>query len=167
MSLGRGRPAPLGPSLALALMAAVAPGAARADTCEEHGPARVLVVEEVGGGRVLHQEPVQPGDVVALAWVHSSENVPVRGVLVVEPGGGFRVTETAFAGPGPGLPAPGPGDAWRYRDGMIVAVDGRVVEDVRLRISRVARQRLTLPSGREVDLSAVVPEGAAVRIAVR
>jgi hypothetical protein len=100
----------LGLSVAVALVAAVAPGVVRADMCEEHGPTRTLVVEDVGGGRVLHQEPVQPGDVVALSWVHSSENIPVRGVLVVEAGGGLRVRETAFAGPGPGLPAPGPGD---------------------------------------------------------
>lgn len=156
----------LGVSVAIALVA-VGPPPARADMCDEHAPARVLVVEDVAGGRILHQEPVVPGDVVALSWVHSSENVPVRGVLVVAPDVGLQVKETAFAGPGPGLPAPGPGDAWRYRDGMIVTEGGGAVGDVRLRVSRVARQRLTLPSGREVDLSATVPEGAAVRIAVR
>jgi hypothetical protein len=146
---------------------ALGPHPSHADTCETPGPAAVLVVEDLTGGRVVHREPVQPGDRLTLSWVHSSENVPVRGVFTVEPDGTLRVDETAYAGFGPGLPEPRPGDAWRYRDGMIVVSGGASLPELRLRVSPIARQRLTLPSGREVDLPGLLPGGAAVRIAVQ
>ncbi|HXG16269.1 MAG TPA: DUF1850 domain-containing protein [Calidithermus sp.] len=146
------------------VLAAGAPWSAGADTCEELP--RTLVVEDVSRGQVLHREPVNPGDRLALAWVHSSERVPVRGILVVEAQGGLRVVETAFAGPGPGLPEYRGEQPWRYQDGLIVAPGGDVLPELRLRVSPVARQRLTLPSGRQLDLAEAVPAGAAVRIAV-
>ncbi|HXG04549.1 MAG TPA: DUF1850 domain-containing protein [Candidatus Binatia bacterium] len=146
---------------------AFAPHVADADMCEEHAPEQVLVVEDVDGGRVVHREPVRPGDRLMLSWVHSSENVPVRGSFIVEADGSLRVHETAYAGFGPGLPAPQPGDAWQYRDGMIVTAGGAALPELRLRVSPIARQRLILPSGREVNLPELFPGGAAVRIGVR
>jgi hypothetical protein len=150
-----------------AAVAAFVPHTANADLCEAHAPERMLVVEAVDGGRVVHREPVRPGDRLTLSWVHSSENVPVHGRFAIEADGSLRVEETAYGGFGPGLPAPQPGDAWEYRDGMIVTAGGASLPELRLRVSPIARQRLTLPSGREVDLPGLVPGGAAIRIGVR
>jgi len=129
--------------------------------------ALVLVVEDVRGGGVLAREPVRPGDVLLLAYVHSSEHVPVRGTFRIEPDGGLSVTETAFAGFGPGLPELGAGDAWRIEGGMIVhePVGARLAE-LRVRVAPVTRHRLRLPSGRELDLSALLGTGGPVRVRV-
>lgn len=161
------RPVRLGLVVALTVAGAVGPPPSRAGMGAAPGPARVLVVEDVSRGDVVHREPVQPGDRLTLSWVHSSENVPVRGLFAIEPDGALRVAETAYAGFGPGLPEPRPGDAWHYRDGMIVVSGGGSLRELRLRVSPIARQRLTLPSGREVDLPALVPPGGVVRIAVQ
>ena len=129
--------------------------------------ALVLVVEDVRGGGVLAREPVRPGDVLALAYIHSSERVPVRGTFRVEPDGRLAVTETAFAGFGPGLPELRAGDAWRLEAGMIVhAPAGLTLAELRLRVAPLTRHRLSLPSGRELDLSALLAPGGAVRVRV-
>lgn len=126
------------------------------------------MVEDARTGRVLHREPVRAGQAFELSYVHSSEHVPVRGVVRVEPDGSLSVTETAFAGFGPGLPALAPGDPWRIEDGMIVAGGpGPRLPEIRLRVSPIARQRLVGPSGRAVELDELVSPGGAVIIRVR
>lgn len=127
----------------------------------------VLVVEDVTHRRVLHRAEVEPGSLLVLSYVHSSEHVPVRGTLVVEPDGALRVTETAFAGFGPGLPQPQAGDAWRFEDGMIVVpAAGERLHELRIRVAPATRHRLRTPSGEELDLSALMNGGGSVRIHV-
>jgi hypothetical protein len=127
---------------------------------------RHLVVEDAATGRVLHREPVRPGDTFALAYVHSSEHVPVRGVFRVGPDGSFTVVETAFGGFGPGLPELRPGDDWLIRDGMIVARGSDVrMQELALRVSPITHHRLTTPGGVGLDLSDRL--GAAGRVRVR
>jgi hypothetical protein len=141
--------------------------ASGADGCS--GPLRRprLVVEDLARGRVLHTEPVTPGDAFVLAYVHSSEHVPVRGTFRVGPDRTLRVTETAFAGFGPGLPAPGPGDAWEIRDGMITVRHAEApLPEIVVRVVPLTRHRLRLPSGRELDLSALMGAGGAVRLVI-
>lgn len=149
--------------MGIALVALVTSGAA--GCVATRGP--VLVVEDVTRQRVLHRSPVGPGSLVVLSYVHSSEHVPVRGTFVVEPDGALRVKETAFAGFGPGLPEPNAGDAWRFEDGMIVvpAAGERLVE-LRVRVAPFTRHRLRIPSGEDIDLSALMNEGGSVRIHV-
>jgi len=85
----------------------------------------------------------------------------------VEPDGRLAVTETAFAGFGPGLPELRAGDAWRLEAGMIVhAPAGLTLAELRLRVAPLTRHRLSLPSGRELDLSALLAPGGAVRVRV-
>lgn len=131
----------------------------------EGGP--VLIVEDVTRARVLYRGAVEPGGVLVLSYVHSSEHVPVRGTFVVEASGWLIAKETAFAGFGPGLPEPKAGDAWRREDGMIVVPSaGERLQDLRIRVAPFTRHRLRTPSGEDVDLSALMGDGGAVLIRV-
>jgi hypothetical protein len=123
----------------------------------------VLMVEDLARGRVLAAEPVAAGAEVVLHYVHSSEGVPVRGTLRVEPDHSLRVVETAFAGPGPGLPTRGP---IGRRDGLFVHHGQVPLGELRLRIVPRTRHRLVLPSGRALDLSAAMGDGGPVRVRV-
>jgi hypothetical protein len=127
---------------------------------------RDLVVTDLTASRVLHRERVTPGARFTLAYVHSSEHVPVRGVFRVERDGSLTVVETAFAGFGPGLPALREGDRWRTADGMIVAESDTRLDDLTVRVVPVTQHRLTTPAGHELPLSALVPAGTAIRVSV-
>jgi hypothetical protein len=103
-----------------------------------------------------------------LAYVHSSEHVPVRGTFLIEADRTLTVAETAFAGFGPGLPDVRPGDAWQIRDGMIVhRAGGAPLPELTVRVVPLTRHRLRLPSGAELDLSALMGSGGPVRLSVR
>jgi hypothetical protein len=132
-------------------------------------PPLELVVEDVTTGRVLHHEPVRPLDTFTLAYVHSSEHVPVRGVFRIAADRTMRVIETAFGGFGPGLPALKPGDEWRIEDGMIVArVSEASMGELVVRIVPITRHRLMTPLGAELDLSTLMgAAGGAVKIFLR
>ena len=126
----------------------------------------VLLVEDARDG-VLAAEAVRPGDVLVLTYVHSSEHVPVRGTFRIERDGTLSVTETAFAGFGPGLPELGARDAWRIERGMIVHEPvGVALAALRVRVAPLTHHRLSLPSGRRLELSALLGSGGAVRIRV-
>jgi hypothetical protein len=130
-------------------------------------PALILLVEDLGDGRTVHREAVAPGAHFTLAYVHSSEHVPVRGTFRVETDGTLALTETAFAGFGPGLPSLGPGDAWRVEDGMFVLRPrGESLPELTVRVDALTRHHLIAPSGRALDLSALMRSGGAVRIRI-
>jgi hypothetical protein len=124
------------------------------------------VVDDVTGRRVLYRAPVEPGRIVVLSYVHSSEHVPVRGTFAVESDGTLRAIETAFAGFGPGLPEPTAGEAWRFEDGMIVVPAHERLAELRVRVAPFTQHRLRLPSGDELDLSAVMLDGGTVVIRI-
>ncbi len=146
--------------------AALAAAAGAAAWLAFGGP--VLVVEDIGARRVLHRERVSGGEAFVLSYVHSSENIPVRGIFRIETDGTLALRETQFAGFGPGLPALKPGDAWAIRDGMIVAAGPATpLPEIRVRVAPITRHRLLTPAGREVDLSTLTGAGGAVRISVR
>jgi hypothetical protein len=127
----------------------------------------VLVVEDVARDRVLYRAPVVAGSTFVLSYVHSSEHVAVRGTFVVEGKGTLLARETAFAGFGPGLPEPKTGDTWRAEEGMIVVPsDGPRLPELLVRVVPVTQHRLRTPSGEDLDLSALMKEGGAVRIRV-
>lgn len=109
------------------------------------------------------------GTTFTLAYVHSSEHVPVRGTFRLDDDGSFAVVETAFAGFGPGLPALKPGDDWKIRDGMVVARDPLIrLGEVRVRVLPITHHRLTTARGADLDLSALMGEGGgAVTISIR
>jgi hypothetical protein len=127
----------------------------------------MLVIEEASSTRAIHREPIAADAVLTLAYIHSSELVPVRGVLRVAGTGGLHVVETAFGGLGPGLPAHGPGDEWTRSGGLIVHRPPPVpMSGLRLRVKAVNDYRLRTPAGVELVLSALVEDGAAVTIRV-
>jgi hypothetical protein len=127
----------------------------------------VLTVTDLDRGRVLAREPVEPGALIRLAYIHSTEGRPVRATLRVEGGHTLRLVETAFPSVGPGLPL-GPEGTWAIEDGLIVnRAPSAPVPEIRLRPVPVTQHRLTLPSGRVLDLSALVEPGSAIRLAVQ
>ena len=127
----------------------------------------LLVVEDVMRSRVLYRARAEPGRRLVLSYVHSSEHVPVRGTFVIETDGALSVKETAFAGFGPGLPEPRAGDAWRVENGMIVVLaGGERLPELRVRVAPFTRHHLHLPSGDDVDLSALMNGGGSVSIRV-
>lgn len=127
-----------------------------------------LLVEDLRERRILHRERAGPGAVFTLDYIHSSERVPVQGTFRIERDGVLTVVETAFAGFGPGLPQLGPGDDWRLENGMIVhRPQGEPLAGLRVRVTPVACQRLTTPSGRVLDLAALTTPGTPILVSVR
>jgi hypothetical protein len=126
-----------------------------------------LTVTDVAHRRVLAREPVDPGALVRLSYVHSTEGRPVRATFRVEADGQLRLVETAFPSVGPGLPPLGPEGTWTMEDGMIVARGEHApMPELRLRVVPLTRHRLVLPSGRALDLVTLVEPGDAIRVAV-
>ena len=127
----------------------------------------MLTVEDVDRGRILAREPVEAGARIDLTYVHSTEGRPVRATLRVEPDGALRLVETAYPSVGPGLPLP-PEGGFTIEEGLIVTrAPGPPLRELRLRPVPLTRHRLVLPSGRALDLGALVAPGDAVRLTVR
>jgi hypothetical protein len=127
-------------------------------------PGLVLTVEDVDRGRALTQESVEAGARIDLTYVHSTEGRPVRATFRVEADGSLRLVETAYPSVGPGLPV---GPEVAIEDGLIVTrAPGPPLRELRLRPLPLTRHRLVLPSGRALDLGALVDPGAVVRLTV-
>lgn len=156
---------------ALLLALALAAAAASAGALAWAGRGSTLVVEDVGQARILHRERVSPGDLFTLDYVHTSERVPVRGTFQIGADGGLTVTETAFGGFGPGLPELSPRDDWRFEGGRIVyrprPDPATALAEFRLRVSRIARQRLTTPTGQVLELAALAADGSPIVVRAR
>jgi hypothetical protein len=121
----------------------------------------------VDRGRLLAREAVAPGARIALTYLHSTEGRPVRATVRVEADGSLRLVETAYPSIGPGLPL-GPEGTWAIEDGLIVTrAPGPPLRELRLRAVPLTRHRLVLPSGRALDLGALVAPGDVVRLTVR
>jgi hypothetical protein len=103
-----------------------------------------------------------------LTYVHSTEGGPVRATLRVEADHTLRLIETAFPSVGAGLPLLGPEGTWAIADGLIVTrAPSAPLPELRLRAVPITQHRLVLPSGRALDLGALVEPGGAVRVLVR
>jgi hypothetical protein len=123
---------------------------------------------DVEQGRVLAREPVEPGALIGLAYVHSTEGRPVRATYRVEADRSLRLVETAFPSVGPGLPPLGPEGTWAIEDGLFVNRSPTPpVTELRLRAVPLTQHRLTMPSGRTLDLGALVAPGHPIRLAVQ
>jgi hypothetical protein len=128
----------------------------------------VLTVTDVDQGRVLARERVEPGALIALSYVHSTEGRPVRATLRVEADATLRLVETAFPSVGPGLPPLGPEGTWSIEGGVIInRAPSAPMSEFRLRAVPITQHRLILPSGRSLDLSALTAPGDAIRVAVQ
>jgi hypothetical protein len=157
----RRRAARGGAALELALLVAACAAAPPAER------ALALTVTDVARGRVLARERVEPGAWVRLTYVHSTEGRPVRATFRVEADRTLRLVETAFPSLGPGLPALGAEGTWTVEDGMIVVrSESAPMAELRLRAVPLTRHRLTLPSGRTLDLGVLVEAGDPIRVAV-
>ncbi len=127
----------------------------------------MLTVTDVSRGRSVAEEHVEPGALLRLAYVHSTEGRPVRATLRVERDRTLRLVETAFPSIGPGLPPLGTDGTWAIEDGQIVnRAPSAPLAELRLRAVPLTQHRLTLPSGRVLDLGTLVGPGDAVRVAV-
>ena len=92
----------------------------------------------------------------------------MRATLRVEADHTLRLVETAFPSVGPGLPPLGPEGTWTIEDGVIVnRAPSAPLPELRLRAVPLTQHRLTLPSGRVLDLGALVAPGNAIRLAVQ
>ena len=141
--------------------------AAGCATAGGEGGGLVLTVTDVDRGRVLARERVEPGSLVVLSYVHSTEGRPVRATLRVDADHSLRLVETAFPSVGPGLPPLGPAGTWEIADGLIVTRGPSApFPELRLRAVPATQHRLVLPSGRTLDLGALVEPGSAVRLIV-
>jgi hypothetical protein len=127
----------------------------------------VVTVTDVSRERVVAKERVEPGALLRLSYVHSTEGRPVRATLRVEGDGTLRLVETAFPSVGPGLPPLGADGTWTIENGQIVnRAPSAPLAELRLRAVPLTQHRLTLPSGRVLDLGALVAPGDAIRVAV-
>ena len=127
----------------------------------------MLTVTDVSRGRVVAEEHVEPGALLRMAYIHSTEGRPVRATLRVEGDRTLRLVETTFPSVGPGLPPLGADGTWAIEDGQIVnRAESAPLPELRLRTVPLTQHRLTLPSGRVLDLGALVAPGDAVRVAV-
>lgn len=127
----------------------------------------MVTVTDVSRERVVAKERVEPGALLRLSYVHSTEGRPVRATLRVEGDGTLRLVETAFPSVGPGLPPLGADGTWVIENGQIVnRAPSAPLAELRLRAVPLTQHRLTLPSGRVLDLGALVAPGDAIRVAV-
>jgi hypothetical protein len=128
----------------------------------------VLTVTDLDRGRDLARERVEPGALVGPAYIHSTEGRPVRATFRVESDHTLRLVETAVPSVGPGLPPLGPEETWAIEDGLIVSRDPSApLPELRLRAVPLTQHRLLMPSGRTLDLGALVEPGGAIRLAVQ
>ena len=127
----------------------------------------MVTVTDVSRERVVAKERVEPGALLRLSYVHSTEGRPVRATLRVEGDGTLRLVETAFPSVGPGLPPLGGDGTWAIENGQIVnRAPSAPLAELRLRAVPLTQHRLTLPTGRVLDLGALVAPGDAIRVAV-
>ncbi len=127
----------------------------------------MLTVTDLDRGRVPVRERVEPGALISLAYVHSTEGRPVHATLRVEGDHALRLVGTAFPSVGPGLPPLGPVGTWAIEDGLIVnRAPSAPLPELRLRAVPLTHHRLTLACGRVLDLGALVEPGSAIRLAV-
>ena len=127
----------------------------------------MLTVTDVSRGCIVAEEHVEPGALLRMAYIHSTEGRPVRATLRVEGDRTLRLVETAFPSVGPGLPPLGADGTWAIEDGQIVnRAESAPLPELRLRAVPLTQHRLTLPSGRVLDLGALVAPGDAIRVAV-
>ena len=127
----------------------------------------MLTVTDVSRGRIVAEEHVEPGALLRMAYIHSTEGRPVRATLRVEGDRTLRLVETAFPSVGPGLPPLGADGTWAIENGQIVnRAESAPLPELRLRAMPLTQHRLTLPSGRVLDLGALVAPGDTVRVAV-
>ena len=125
----------------------------------------MVTVTDVSRERVVAKERVEPGALLRLSYVHSTEGRPVRATLRVEGDGTLRLVETAFPSVGPGLPPLGADGTWAIENEQIVnRAPSAPLAELRLRAVPLTQHRLTLPSGRVLDLGALVaPRGRALK----
>jgi hypothetical protein len=125
-----------------------------------------LVVREARGSRVLLRLLVAPRERFTLSYLHSLSRTRVSGVFEVAAGGDLVVRETSFGTFGPGLPELREGDRWEIRDGVIrqFGLNQRVPE-LSLFVHPYTEHRLEV-AGRTLDLSATLPAGTLVKIAI-
>jgi hypothetical protein len=127
----------------------------------------VLTATDLDRGRVLARERVEPGALISLAYVHSTEGRPVRATFRVEGDHALRLVETVFPSVGPGLPPLGAEGTWAIENGLIVnRAPSAPVPELRLRAVPLTQHRLTLPSGRVLDLDVPDARGSAIRLVV-
>ena len=127
----------------------------------------MVTVTDVSRERVVAKERVEPGALLRLSYVHSTQGRPVRATLRVEGDGTLRLVETAFPSVGPSLPPLGADGTWAIENGQIVnRAPSAPLAELRLRAVPLTQHRLTLPSGRVLDLGALVAPGDAIRVAV-
>jgi hypothetical protein len=125
-----------------------------------------LVVKDANASRVLLRLLVAPRERFTLSYLHSVSQTRVSGIFEVGVAGDLIVRETSFGTFGPGLPELQPGDQYEIRDGLIrqFGLTERLPE-LSLFVHPYTEHRLEI-AGRTLDLSATLPAGTLVRIAV-
>lgn len=125
-----------------------------------------LVVKDARASRVLLRLLVAPRERFTLSYLHSLSQTRVSGVFEVAAGGDLVVRETSFGTFGPGLPELREGDRYEIRDGLIrhFGLNQRLPE-LSLFVHPYTEHRLEI-AGRTLDLSATLPAGTLVRIAI-
>lgn len=127
---------------------------------------RVVAVRSHPSGELRYCAPMSEGEEFVIAYVHSVNRRPVEDTLRVE-GRGLRIVHSRFDAFGAGIPETGtPEHPLRtLPDGRLEYVVDRPVEEVTVRVGRVAEHTLKL-KGRSLRLDRLQPPGRALRLTV-
>ncbi len=111
--------------------------------------------------------PVEPGTSLEVAFRHSVEGIIVRGEFVVEPANTLRAAKTSYPSYGAGLEKLRRGAQTRLTPtSMTWFPANRRYAELVFRITKAEDFRLTV-AGREIALSALLPDSTRVRLRVR
>jgi hypothetical protein len=132
----------------------------------DQGPSYLLRIEGSRNEEVLIELPVREGDRFSLAYIHSSDQTPVRDTFLIEKEGRLFLIEEAFLWYGAGL-------EFQQREGLKVVFDEkwtriqlrRPLPDFRIRVGRVANQIVTF-QGRSIPLSSLAKPGEGLSFSI-
>lgn len=127
----------------------------------------VVEVSDGRTGRIVYCERVQPGEQLAISFVHSVNRRPVYDTLRAERDH-LVIVKSRFDAFGAGMP-----EASTSEGTLVVAPDGwlewtvnRPVPEITVRVGRVAEHKLHL-KGREIHLADLAEPGAALTMRIR
>lgn len=127
----------------------------------------VLEITDLNRGRVVFRARMAEREEFVIAFTHSVNRRPVHDTLRAD-GGRLVIVKSRFDHFGAGMPdaSDAAGTLRVLPDGWIEYTVGRTVEEVTVRVGRVADHRLLL-KGRDIPLTGLAPPGSPVSFRVR
>ncbi len=130
-------------------------------------PVNVLVISNYHDNQLLFRKRVEEGYTFATLIKHSVHRTPVYEYYGIDGSGRIIIKGTSLQDLGWGVPSTFDYDFKFENNMMVIENINKPIDFVPFRISYIARPRLILGSGREIDLTRTVDNYERIDIAVR